>query len=260
LIIPGSITVALACGSVAHAQVQYLSDLRRVSLTADTLADREAFAISPAVPYSDFEVASRTVDAATGTTSVSATGSHHSVLSPSQMTASGAASAAGLSLGSDPGSAQSSSSFFVGFRLATPQRLVAHAALTRGVTSNAQFILQRTDGTISYVLNADSPQPITINRILPAGEYRVVAFASASIALFPGANLADGCAYTAELAFTCPVDFNADGFLDFFDYDEYVTCFETGACPPQATADFNDDGFVDFFDYDDFVASYEAGC
>jgi hypothetical protein len=27
-----------------------------------------------------------------------------------------------------------------------------------------------------------------------------------------------------------------------------------------ATADFNGDGSVDFFDYDDFVAAYEAGC
>ena len=58
----------------------------------------------------------------------------------------------------------------------------------------------------------------------------------------------------------CPADFNADGFLDFFDYDDYVGCFETGVCPPGTTADFNGDGFADFFDYDDFVAAFEAGC
>ena len=28
----------------------------------------------------------------------------------------------------------------------------------------------------------------------------------------------------------------------------------------ECAADFNDDGFVDFFDYDDFVAAYETGC
>ncbi|XVJ60669.1 MAG: sulfatase-like hydrolase/transferase [Tepidisphaera sp.] len=57
----------------------------------------------------------------------------------------------------------------------------------------------------------------------------------------------------------CPADFNCDGFLDFFDYDDYVNCFETGTCS-DGTADFNGDGFVDFFDYDDFVAGFEAGC
>jgi hypothetical protein len=59
---------------------------------------------------------------------------------------------------------------------------------------------------------------------------------------------------------SCPSDFNGDGFLDFFDYDDYVQCFETGACPPGTTADFNQDGFADFFDDDDFVAAFQAGC
>jgi hypothetical protein len=58
---------------------------------------------------------------------------------------------------------------------------------------------------------------------------------------------------------TCPADFNGDGFLDFFDYGDFVACFE-GTCSPGLTADFNGDGFVDFFDYDDFVGAFEAGC
>ena len=57
----------------------------------------------------------------------------------------------------------------------------------------------------------------------------------------------------------CPsADFNADGFVDFFDYDDYVACFE-GFGAPGCNADFNGDGFVDFFDYDDFVFAFE-GC
>ena len=60
--------------------------------------------------------------------------------------------------------------------------------------------------------------------------------------------------------FPCPADFNGDGFLDFFDYDDYVACFETGACPPGRTADVNGDNFVDFFDYDGFVDAFQAGC
>jgi hypothetical protein len=59
---------------------------------------------------------------------------------------------------------------------------------------------------------------------------------------------------------TCSADFNGDGFLDFFDYADYVGCFEVGACASGSTADFNGDGFVDFFDYSDFVAAFEAGC
>jgi glucose/arabinose dehydrogenase len=58
----------------------------------------------------------------------------------------------------------------------------------------------------------------------------------------------------------CPADFNLDGFLDFFDYDSFVECYETGNCPLGATADFNLDGFTDFFDYDAFVERYELGC
>ena len=54
----------------------------------------------------------------------------------------------------------------------------------------------------------------------------------------------------------CPADFNGDGFLDFFDYDDYVTAFETGG----PGTDFNGDGFVDFFDYDAFVSAFETGC
>jgi hypothetical protein len=59
----------------------------------------------------------------------------------------------------------------------------------------------------------------------------------------------------AELAF-CPADFNRDGFLDFFDYDDFVEAFESG----DTRADFNRDGFLDFFDYDAFVLAFESGC
>jgi hypothetical protein len=57
----------------------------------------------------------------------------------------------------------------------------------------------------------------------------------------------------------CLADFNGDGFIDFFDYADYVGCFETGLCGG-GSADFNGDGFVDFFDYGDFVTAFETGC
>jgi hypothetical protein len=58
----------------------------------------------------------------------------------------------------------------------------------------------------------------------------------------------------------CPADFNDDGFVDFFDYDAYVACFEGAGCPPGRTADMNGDDFVDFFDYDAYVVAFEVGC
>jgi len=58
----------------------------------------------------------------------------------------------------------------------------------------------------------------------------------------------------------CPADFNRDGFLDGFDYDAFVQCFEAGPCPQGQTADFNNDTFTDGFDYDDFVTAFEQGC
>jgi hypothetical protein len=54
----------------------------------------------------------------------------------------------------------------------------------------------------------------------------------------------------------CAADFNRDGFVDFFDYSDYVAAFESGS----AGSDFNGDGFTDFFDYSDFVTAFAAGC
>jgi hypothetical protein len=53
-------------------------------------------------------------------------------------------------------------------------------------------------------------------------------------------------------------DFNRDGFKDFFDYSDYVLCFEEpNNCPPGFDADFNCDGFIDFFDYSEYVFWFE---
>jgi hypothetical protein len=57
----------------------------------------------------------------------------------------------------------------------------------------------------------------------------------------------------------CLADFNQDGFIDFFDYNDFVACFE-GVGTPGCNADFNGDDFVDFFDYEEFVVAFETGC
>jgi hypothetical protein len=66
-----------------------------------------------------------------------------------------------------------------------------------------------------------------------------------------------GVASPAATLTLCRADFNCDDSTDFFDYDDFVACFETLGCPE---ADFNHDGSIDFFDYDDFVAAFGAGC
>jgi hypothetical protein len=58
----------------------------------------------------------------------------------------------------------------------------------------------------------------------------------------------------------CVADFNNDGFVDFFDYSDFVQCFEGSACPRGRDADVNGDGFIDFFDYGDYVDLFERGC
>ena len=59
---------------------------------------------------------------------------------------------------------------------------------------------------------------------------------------------------------TFAADFNHDGFLDAYDYSDFVTCFEGGSCPSGTTADFNHDGFVDIFDFSDFENAFESQC
>jgi hypothetical protein len=76
----------------------------------------------------------------------------------------------------------------------------------------------------------------------------------------PTAEGWNGYTFGIDRGAACAADFNGDGFLDFFDYDDYVSCFEAGSCPEGRTADFNGDGFADFFDYDDFVTAFELGC
>ncbi|QOI99594.1 MAG: hypothetical protein HRU70_03510 [Phycisphaeraceae bacterium] len=66
--------------------------------------------------------------------------------------------------------------------------------------------------------------------------------------------------FAVNIRLSCRADFDGDGFVDFFDLDAYVGCFEGVACVPGRNADFNGDGFVDFFDLDDFLASFDAGC
>ena len=54
----------------------------------------------------------------------------------------------------------------------------------------------------------------------------------------------------------CDGDFNADGFIDFTDFDQFIYAFETD----DVAGDFNQDGFIDFTDFDAYVTAFEASC
>ncbi|MDX2116982.1 MAG: serine hydrolase [Planctomycetota bacterium] len=54
----------------------------------------------------------------------------------------------------------------------------------------------------------------------------------------------------------CAADFNADAFLDFRDFDDFVQAFELG----DPSSDYNEDGFLTFEDFDAFVQAFYAGC
>jgi hypothetical protein len=140
------------------------------------------------------------------------------------------------------------------------------------VTGRAEFPLavailsaECVDGgpTTIYDFQASSRpcQEVTARFQLTAGTYRVFA-AVAQFADFPcGGTVSSNYILTIGEADTgCAADFNGDGFLDFFDYGDFVTCFEGAGCPDGRDADFNGDAFVDFFDYASYVEAFENGC
>src|SRR5262249_28515580 len=55
-------------------------------------------------------------------------------------------------------------------------------------------------------------------------------------------NFVSSFAMSARIASPgCRPDYNADNFLDFFDYLAFLDCFEGGECPNGKDADFNND-------------------
>lgn len=135
--------------------------------------------------------------------------------------------------------------------------------LYMGMTADAQQqYFYRLEGNSWVVVDGGVSEPLTPNFPSVFGLY------VSGNTLYVGGNfqIAGGeaaygiASYRGCAEPECPADFNGDAFLDFFDYADYVTCFEVGTCPLGRTADFNGDAFVDFFDYADFVQAFETGC
>ena len=125
-------------------------------------------------------------------------------------------------------------------------RVFGQAALDGAV--NAEYVngFARQCGQVFNVIDANSRTGQFATRSLPP-----ITPETLFLLFYGGADV--------RFTVSARADFNNDGFLDIFDYDEFVNCFE-GNCLPGTDADFNGDGFVDIFDYDDFVFRFEAGC
>jgi|GEM_PF-6795927 len=147
------------------------------------------------------------------------------------------------------------------------------------VTVDLAGFEQNLDGTFGYVLGYDlsaSSEPMggTGPIILAADNPTTAPGAEDAFEVIGATDPAsNGCWFYGGAPFAqhfltlygttetgCPADFNGDGFVDGFDYDDFVACFEGDPCPPGKDADFNGDGFPDGFDYDDFVLAFEEGC
>lgn len=120
----------------------------------------------------------------------------------------------------------------------------------------AQSSLRTENGPNHYwsLFYPDGLQSHDITGVLPQGTHHLYVSLGVSIGINQSGSQFSDVLLTVGAA--CPADFNGDGFIDGFDYDEYVDAFETG----DMAADTNGDGFLDGFDYDDFVTIFELGC
>jgi uncharacterized membrane protein len=128
---------------------------------------------------------------------------------------------------------------------ATARQTITYSWTRNGLpVSDGQFGITRIRGSSTGYVIIDNPRPDFV-----AGEWVCVATNPCGSVQSNSANIG-----------FCPVDINCDNFVDFFDFDDFVACFEGGPCPGGISPDFNADGFVDFFDFDDFVVAFELGC
>lgn len=70
-----------------------------------------------------------------------------------------------------------------------------------------------------------------------------------------GWSIVDNIAWGVDVS-TCAADVNADGTLDFFDVQQFLSDFAA----QNALGDWNHDSVFDFFDAQAFLADFAAGC
>ncbi len=130
-----------------------------------------------------------------------------------------------------------------------------------GGTHPAVLVTQNLSGS-QVVLGTTVTFAATITVGIDAANHTY--FSLTSVTLSPSGTVGyleftSGAATTVSMP-PCAADFNRDCAVDFFDYDDFITCFEGDGCPAGRTADFNHDTATDFFDFADFVDAFETPC
>ena len=161
---------------------------------------------------------------------------------------------------SDLGSSSGRSTCEIRFRVDAPIRYWLSGSIRAVNATSFATLFSSAPAVILQFNESFSETTLDAAGILNPGIYELHLGAEASVdpSVEAGSTSADFNATFRWLPY-CPADFNADGFTDFFDFDDFVACFE-GSCPDGLSADFNADGFTDFFDFDDFVSAFDAGC
>jgi hypothetical protein len=123
------------------------------------------------------------------------------------------------------------------------------------------------DPQLGYVVdqafaNTETSTVINAGTLVPGKTYDVYLYyssrqetANAGFGTATGTVGFDNLTY-ARLVTFCPADINHDNQVDFFDYLDFVSAFDSES----PIADFNGDNQIDFFDYLDFVAAFDQPC
>jgi hypothetical protein len=113
-------------------------------------------------------------------------------------------------------------------------------------------------GVLDVTIPSELPPPCGSEANVVAAPYLVGEFDLTTLPEAVSGRMVDVAYAPSSVRLTADstADFNADGFLDFTDFDAFVAAFEANT----VGADFNGDGFLDFTDFDGFVAVFETGC
>lgn len=110
------------------------------------------------------------------------------------------------------------------------------------------------DARRAFIFRSSGSGMTVANQPEPVRTYPVSPLSASGLASDHRPVIVDLVLPLAEPA--CPIDFNDDGLLDFFDVSAFLQLFNA----QDPAADLNDDGLLDFFDVSAFLQLFGAGC
>ncbi|MBL8762378.1 MAG: YncE family protein [Phycisphaerae bacterium] len=139
--------------------------------------------------------------------------------------------------------------YIAGLRL-TPDGTRLYVSTGNGsISISANYFWQTQSGAISII---DTATSTIVDSANTGRSIAMIDMSAAGNRLATAECWGDGVTLVAR----CRADFNADGFVNGNDYDEFAGLFDVA----DPGADFNGDGFVNGNDYDEFAAAFDEGC